>query len=145
MIVRQIRSSSDFPPCLVEGLAALEGLVRTQLNAAFYEGGRFSFSNCGSSHQQAVKSEKHKQPLEATYSRNLINARRVLSVMVFFMFTVCNSILCSVGTSGETEAETASDQHKDNEKSQSHSSSKSCVLKCFPKKKRGKQNRHQAP
>lgn len=42
----------------------------------------------------------------------LINARRVLRVMVFFMFTVCNSIFCSVGTSGETEAETASDQHK---------------------------------
>lgn len=44
--------------------------------------------------------------MEATYSRDLINARRVLRVMVFFMFSVCNSILCSVGTSGETEAVT---------------------------------------
>lgn len=143
MIVRQIRSSSGFPPCLVEGLAALKRLEKTQLNAASYEGDRFSFSNCGSSHQQAVKSEKHKQHLEVTYSRDLINARRALKVMMFFTFTVCNSIFCSVGTSGETEAETASDQQKDNEKSQSHSSSKSCVWKGFPKK-RGKQNRHQA-
>lgn len=62
----------------MEGLAALEGLVKTWLNAAFYEGGKFSFSSCGSSHQQAVKSEKHKQYLEVTYSRDLINARRAL-------------------------------------------------------------------
>lgn len=76
---------------------------------------------------------------EVTYSRDLINARRVLRVMVCFMFTVCNSILCSVGMSRETEAETASDKHKDNENSQSHSSSKPRVWKCFPKK-RGKKN-----
>ena len=57
----------SFPPHLVWGLSSLEGLVKTKLNSAFYEDGRFSFNNCGSSHPKAVKSEKHKQHLEVTY------------------------------------------------------------------------------
>lgn len=50
--------------------------MKTQLNPAFYEDGRFSFNNCGSSHQEAVKSEKHQKHLEVTYSWDFNKCRK---------------------------------------------------------------------